>query len=1149
VTISLLATAFARPLIVSAGDDPKPPTNAPEARQVEAPIPIFLNAPSDRESFWKMLGRPDLVILDGELYRKLRQAAEPAAKTTGQPLASVVESLAASGEVTGDWAKLSVEYRISLETDGPAWVSIQLDGLTLSEAREGSKELPTRITEGRAWQVELHGKGEHVVRVRLLVPVKSTVEGRRIELAIPPVASTRIELRVPQTPMDATTGLNEMVAIAPVEGGPSARLAARLSPRSRIELVWRERADPAARLPALLSVKGDMAIEVERGSIRTRSSWLVSALRGTSNQLTLRLDPNEEVLDVEVDGKPVQVETRSEAGRSVLSIPLSEPLRASTNRAVTLSTKRSIASSGTAHVALQGYSFDQAKVQTGWVAVARAGPIFLNPTPGRGLRRIDPRTELPDTLRNRADTVLAFEFNDQPFELGLSVEPAPPRLRVENRTTISLDPRSARLQTRLECRTSQGRMFEVQVVLPKGLEFEGAEPPEIVESAQAVPLDSRAGSAGGADAARVLSIVLTPQAREAEVFTIVLNGRSVIDPSRPVVLPLFQPIVNTTTSSEFVMATGRNVTVDLSSAGDEPSSFRPDWGSPPADWVWPNRRPGPEQSLLWLRSDANPETMPLRASVRPRSIRHESTLSASIDRRGAEVVDEISGEVAFGPVSQLDVALPLEVGDHWEVEGAERTVREPMGLDADGTRRYRLRFAREYTDTFRVRIRYRLPFAEQPAIDREGKLRLAPIRVLEGTSTGQRILISAEPGVELKTDAKGWTSLASIDPPAGSENGPPVKIALSRNDEKSGSVGVNVRFGPRLALPSVVVSRLWIKSVQRPENELATTAWFWVETREGTMTVGLPSGSRWLRARVGSTDLGEGGVELLASDEYRIRFPTTTPSGPLLVSIDYAVPSSESADGWPALRLLAGGVVQQSVWEVQVLGTRAGVGTPSGWVNENEWYWEDLLWRRRPWKTEAELANWLTGGNSRYRFSDSTITGDLGGQHRYLFSRVGPPTPLRFAVFSRLTLLLSCSGPILLMGLLALFRRPPPRLIAVMLLAIGFAAGSIIEFDVMLLLLQSSALGIALLVMALAMHWAIERRSQSRARGDRALVVGPSSLGSSLGRGPVVGSDDSTAIRVRPTTPSAVSTADHIVLSRALGHPTEERSIEDLDLR
>ena len=347
----------------------------------------------------------------------------------------------------------------------------------------------------------------------------------------------------------------------------------------------------------------------------------------------------------------------------------------------------------------------------------------------------------------------------------------------------------------------------------------------------------------------------------------------------------------------------------------------------------------------------------------------------------------------------------------------------------------------------------------------------------------------------------------------------------------------------------MVVSRLWIKTVQRLENDLATTASFWVETRDGAMAVGLHPGSRWLRARVGSIELAEGGVDLLAPDEYRLRFPPSTPSGPVLVSIDYTVPASAASGSWPGPRLLSGGVVQQTVWEVQVLGTRAGVGTPSGWINENEWYWDGLLWRRRPWKSEAELASWLTGGNLRYRIADSPLTGDQAGHPRYLFSRVGPPIPLRFEIYSRLTLLLLCSGPVLLAGLLVLFRRPPLRWIAVPMLLLGFAAGSIVEFDVLLLLVQSSALGMALFVMALAMHWAIERRGRHQANGDRALVVGPSSVGSSVGRVSALGSDESTAIRVRPTSPSAISTTDHIILVRAPGRPTDELSASDLENR
>ena len=548
-------------------------------------------------------------------------------------------------------------------------------------------------------------------------------------------------------------------------------------------------------------------------------------------------------------------------------------------------------------------------------------------------------------------------------------------------------------------------------------------------------------------------------------------------------MPLFVPVADSTTGGRFALISDRNVSVELTTEGDGSSGFRADWGSPPTDWAWPGRRPGPEQGLLWLRSDSIPETLPLRVTARSRSIRHESTVTASVNRRGADVVNEITGEVAFGTLSRLDLALPQEVPARWEVEGVELAAREPLGQEPDGSRRYRLRFARDYADSFRLRVRYRLPFAERPALDRDGRLRIAPIRVLEGTSTGQKVVVSADPGFDLKAEAKGWSSIASPDP---SDSGPPMRIALARGDEKAGAVGLLVRAGPRLPMPDLIASRLWIKTVQRLDNDLICSANFWVESRADSMVVGLPAGSRWVRGRVGTTEIGEGLVEVEGTDEYRLRFPATTPSGPIPVGIDYVVPASAASGEWPAPKLLGGGVVQQTVWEVELPGGRAGVGIPSGWTDENEWYWDGLLWRRRPLRSPAELSSWLNGGSTRYRIAEVLEPAGQGGRHHYLFSRVGPPTNLRFAVFSRFTLLLLCSGPVLLAGLLVLARRPPARIIAASVLILAFAVGALVEPDALISVLQSSALGVVLLLTALAMNWAIERRGQAHPNGDRA---------------------------------------------------------------
>ncbi len=1164
LALGWLASTPGSPAVAGPVDGPMPPAQAtasPGSKPLDAPISVFLDTPADRDAFWKGLARPDFVILDGDLYRKLRRGSEGNRPPADAAPPAVVDSIAVDGEVEGDWARLRVDLRVTMAADGPAWVPIQLDGLTLSAVREGDRDLGAKVGEDRSWLIELAGKGGHAVRVELIAPVRTTADGRRLELATPPAASTRVGLDVRQTVLDAATGPGEPLAVAPVEDKPGvARLAARLSPRSRLEVGWRERSDPSIKLPVVLSAQGEIAVEVERGSIKARSSWIIAAVRGTTGRLTLRLDPAEEILEVEVDGRPVQVEAGREAGRPVLAIPLAEPLRAASPRNVTIATRRPIAADGTARVLLQGYPIDGAKVQAGILAVARTGPLFLNPTVGRGLRRIDPRTELPESLRSRHDTALAFEFNDQPFELNLAIDPAPPRITFDSRATVEVGPHSARVDCYLDCRVAQGRAFEVRVGLPRGLVFESAGPPEVVASAQVVAAGPRPGVAAGPDVPRSLVVALNRQAKEADAFTIHLTGRASFDATGPVAIPLFQGPADSANGGRVAVLGERDVSVELAEAVDGPGPFRADPEVPPAGWAWPagaSGRSGVESARLWLRCDASPERLPLRVTARPRAVRHESTMAVAVDGRGADVVDEVSGEVASGGLTRLDVVFPPEIPARWDLQGAEPAGRELIGREPDGSRRYRLSFARELAGAFRLRFRYRVDFAGPPTPGRDSKLRLAPIRIAEGTSTGRAIRLAAGPGLDVRASGEGWSPAASPGPgPDAAEDGEaPVRLVLASAVEEASAVEVLVREAPRAGLPTTVASRLWIKTVQRAEGDLSTSAYYWLEARDGSITLDLPPGSRWARARVGGADLAPGDVDLVAADRYRLRFPASTAPGPLLVGVDYVVPAASAAaaaaatsGGWrpPELR---DGVVQQTLWEVRLVGPRAGIGVPSGWADENEWFWDGLIWRRRPSRGPVELSLWATGGGTRYRLADPLeATGQAAGRHGYLFSRPGPPSPLRFPIYSRSLLLLLCSGPALIAGLLVLARRPPPRLVGASLLPVAFALGAWLEPNATIQILQSSILGVALLIAAMAMHWALDRRPGGRPAGGRGRVDIQAIPVSSLVIGPQIGSDDSTAIRPRPGA-SAASTADHIVLSRAAIRGADAPSKTDHNLR
>ncbi len=1137
--ISLLASG-ALPSDSSA-DEPRQGVPPSDPKALPLSTPIFLDTPADLEAFWKRIDQPDFVILSGEAYRKLRDGSGKAEAPEPAGRASVL-SVAAVGEVAGDQARVTVDFRLSLESEAPAWVPLHLAGLPLASIREGGRDLAGRLGQGRTWEVELAGRGEHAVRVELLANVATTVEGRRVDLAIPPAASTRIDLTVPRPVVSASTGPGEEVVVEPTESRTGSRLAARLGPRTRLSMAWRERSDPAADLPVLLSARGEVAVDVVAGSVRSRSSWSIEAVRGVATQVIFRVEPNEEVVDVEVAGQPAPISVRREEGRSSVVVPLGQPLLAGSSRRVVLSTTRPIPPEGASRVALHGYPIEQARIQVGMLAISKSGPLFLNSTVGRGLRRI----ELTEALRARPDVILAFDFAEQPFELNLAIEPAPPLVRVASRSTVTVGRQSARIDATLRYQVTQGTAYEVRIGLPRGLDFREAGPPELIASTQVIPAGPIAAALSGTTTNRILSLRLSRRATTSESFTLNLRGVASIDVSGVSALPLFEPGADHFETGWAAVVSPRGLTIRLAEGGVGGSPYLPEWGNPPANWVWPISGPPPSDAgVLWLRGEGPVRPIPVASVIRPRSIRHESTITATVDRQSVDVVDEIAGRVSSGSIGQVELRLPPDFPERWEVEGLAVANRKAIGDDQDGSHRFRLDLAQDITEGFRFRVRYRQTFSESATVRRPAEVRIVPIAMVEGTSAGSTLRVASSSAVGIEAEAEGWARQDRPSP--SSEVEAPIRLALTTRSASPGPVRLSIRAEEQVPTPSVVASRLWIRTTQRPDFDLATSAFFSVEARDGSIELALPAGSRWVQARVGGVELQGDGVARLAPDLYRLRFPTPWAVGPALVAVEFVVPAESVGSDWPAPRLAAGSVVQ-TLWEVRLSGQRAGVGIPSGWTDENQWYWDGLLWRRRPARTSAEVANWLTGGNGRFRLGDLFEGGDQGDRHSYLFSRMGPPSPLRFAVYSRSLLVLLCSGPPLLVGLLILGRRPPARSVVAALMLLVFGVTAFSDPSTILLVAQSSLLGLALLAIAAIMNWAVERRSGFRDAPKLGSTPGTVEGQSSLLVPPSLGSDESTAIRPR-TLNAGVTTAEHAHIVANPERPAEGPSTQDFRRR
>jgi len=1098
------------------GDLPAP---LEESKRPGSPWPsaIILEPPANRDALLQKLRRPDLLIWDDDGFeRGLLGRVAPSGAPAGSGLVESVSVEVHPAEAKG---RLRVRYRITLDGDDRIKVPIALDGLILGKVTEAGRDLAVSpVGETRAWAVELAGRGDHLVEVETAVAVRSIAAGKTLELAIPLAASTRVELVAPRPLGSARAGVDEPL-ILDSDGG--SRAEAHLGPRGRLELTWRERDLPGETRPAILAARAEVAIKLGPGAIETRETWSITALRGAARQVVIGLDPAEEVVDLEVDRRPVAVDRRrvDRADFDDLTIPLTEPIGAlgSTSSPKTLTillaTKRPSPpdkSGAPSRLTFRGHPIVDARSQTGLIGVERSDALLIAPVEGRAIRRVDPRTELPDTFGNRPEGRLGFEFAEQPFDLALEVQPAAPRFEVNARSTVVLKGDQAEVVTAIVGRVWQGRLFEAKVEVPPGLVYEPTDPATEGATIRSTPKWSRPDDPAPGSTSGVETLVATfPRPLgPGDNFTITLRGADRVPGEGVAAVGLFRPLGGSPASTEVALVSGRDRRGDLIEGS---SRFaRLDANKPPARWNWPTGfDPKLGAAPTWLRAECDEGSVPIRIKSRPKAIQHRSSLTVAVDRQGADVVDEIVGDVANGSTSTLEVALPPEVNDRWVAESGEGLEREPMAIDpATGRRRYRLKLP-EPLDTFQIRVRYRIDFIPRVSdpTARDFRLQVQPTRVLGARSTGQTVRLLSDPDVAIVAEAPGWTTL-----PGGSR-GPSDSIQqIRRSLEHLGesappAIEVSATLAKLADLPTLVASRLWLRSTEWPGGRLATSAQYRLEVHPRSVVIRLPEGSRWVRGVAGTSEITSSDVERLDPNAYRIALPPAVGSGPVPLRVDSVIDQPPSDGTWPAPELV-GGVVQQSAWELSLLGTRAGVGVPDGWTDENLWYRDGLLWKRKPRRAEADLARWLladglprpseNAGSRSGREPDPPVapvegdgwSGDFdAGRHSYLFSRPGPPTPLHFATHARPTLLLVCSGPVLLVGLLILARRPPPRWVAGGLLALGFGFVAAVEPNTALLITESSSLGFALLGIAAVIHATLERRGRSSNATESAVVL------------------------------------------------------------
>ena len=754
-------------------------------------------------------------------------------------------------------------------------------------------------------------------------------------------------------------------------------------------------------------------------------------------------------------------------------------------------------------------------------------------TSAQSLHRIDPR-ELPAELRSRPGTGTAYQFLDHPFKLGLGIESSPPLYRAETSTRMVLDSETLSVDTTLQVQRVRGRLFEIEVVVPHGLQMTSVGPADLVESAIPVASQPLATASGlQRDLAEVLKIHLTQLGRDSRSFSLRIRGRQRIGLERAVKLGLFATRDGVSTASTVSLFADREITfepddpVQWDGSGEGGFRIQSPAEKSPAN---PANTQGERLPIVVTKSNQNPIWLCGHLTRHPLSITHDTKVSAHLTRRSIDVRQDSELRVRHGSVSSLTVRVPLSTPQPWQVQAKETIRREELDQKTGDWCRYRLVFDPPIVENSLLTFRFQEPMEKAVTNAEPVKTTIPWIVIEEGISASATVELILAPGIKVAVDDKAWTGTIpdEADP---SGNNRRQLYSLSEPAPKNAGLTLSASLLDQVSLPSVVVPRSLLRTVMGVDDESRTHAWYWIESHPATVSFSLPDRSRWIRARIDGRTADQ--VEHDPSGNvYRLNLPAEFQSKPVLVELEYQLSRTSAAQVCSPPELPSEAVVLQTLWEVQIPWSQALIGVPRGWVDENEWHWDSYVWKRRPRKPFSKLVGWVAGSPAQTASLDDLLGEEQDSSHGYLFARAGKPAAMNLWLANRAGIIAVCSGGVLLLGFLLMFSRTRFRAIWVVTAGLCLLGSALAQPSVMLLVIQSALSGVILTLLGLLIQSLIERTKSS---GIPAVPLQSAGSGQTAAAARQtgadgVGSDDSTAIRAR-----ASSTMDYAPQPLGLG--------------
>jgi hypothetical protein len=998
-----------------------------------------------------------------------------------------VERIRVDARAQGQRAELKFEANVHVLADGSIDVPLGLVGAILQgeprlsqqdqPPQPAAKDQPASKSSTRdeyldfdpqqgGFVAHLNGRAgeQRLLSLDLIVPLTRDGAETTLALNLPRAVSSSLALDIDSPISEARANNGAVVKKEPSpHGGTRIDVA---GATGQFRLTWQGANKDGVGVASVLNAVGAIHVTIDGRGVRSDARLTVQSFGGTFDQFRVRLprgaklirDPsvaaNQEP-KYRMSEEPTAPAARSEqpAGQVVL-VELKEKQQGPV--VIDLSTEQP-GHDTTQAIELGGFEVLGAVRQFGDIGLNVAADWQARWNIGSNVRQVDP-TEIDRSLQ-RSDLTAAFQYDRQPWSLGVHVSPRQSRVHVTPLYELEVLPEEARLTVRLAYQNFGARAFEFRVETA-GWEMTG----EPVESGGLVDQDRVTVTPKG--------ILILPLAQATRKTEVAFSLRRALDRAASrLQLPLPVPLADSVATGQLTVRVPAEVELlpDLMSSGGLTAA-------PAREANGAADSQGVELHFRTLLPNA------VFAATRSNRKREESTqITTRVEVGGdfLEVDERVEYAVLYEPLTEFLLEAPYELPlDDEELEIA--LLSAATGASETGERRTPLRFEAavdegEFLSTdsrrvhvvlpqprigkFTVSIRYRVARL-QPASNRQ-TIDVPLLAPVDARFESQRATISTPRGLHVSlgsiADASSWKPVASPQRKA-SAAGAEFEFATDRSEL---SLPLVMGTADSSAPSATVVDRVWLQTWLSSGNAQDRAA-FRLRTSSPQTTVELPPEAPPSDVEV-LVDGRPADVAARAAGRIVVRLPRdpanaadTSEQATHTLEVRFrrpVQPALVARHGVTPPRIDGSTELSQIYWQIILPGDEHIVQSPEQLVSASQWQWLGSFWGRRPIKSQAELEEWV-GATPQQAPTDA--------DNQYLYTGLLPVSSIAFVTTPRwlIVLLASAATLVLFTGLFYLPMATRPWMLIALVVII--AAAAIAYPSAALLIAQAAAIGVLL---------------------------------------------------------------------------------------